>query len=228
MRFRERVSPAGAQARRATPGGWGSPAALLRTARKDRVEDADQSGGGEARPGSPAPLCVAAAGRGRAAGHLGARRLERRLHGPRDLRRRRQHHPRRERQDRRREGRDGRVGHAHAAAEGRGRAEHRKPRLPGLPRRRQLHDPPAGADRREVRRLPADPAARRRHAAAAAAEEDPQRPGRRGRVPAAGAEHTRARSTSTCSATSTACPSASASRSSSTNSAPAWPGAAAT
>ena len=54
-------------------------------------------------------------------------------------------------------------------------AGHQQPRLPGLPRGRQLRRPPAGADRREVRRLPADAAARRRHAAAAAAEEDPVR-----------------------------------------------------
>ena len=33
-----------------------------------------------------------------------------------------------------------------------------RPRLPGLPQRRQLPDPPAVADRREVRRLPPDPA----------------------------------------------------------------------
>ena len=46
--------------------------------------------------------------------------------------------------------------------------------------RRQLHDPPAGADRREVRGLPADAAARGRRAAAAAAAEDPQRARRRG------------------------------------------------
>ena len=39
------------------------------------------------------------------------------------------------------------------------RDEDHRPRLPGLPQRRQLPDPPAVADRREVRRLPADPAA---------------------------------------------------------------------
>ena len=44
--------------------------------------------------------------------------------------------------------------------QGRRRAQHRQPRLPGLPQRRHLHDPPAGPDRREVRRLPADRTAR--------------------------------------------------------------------
>ena len=34
-----------------------------------------------------------------------------------------------------------------------------EPRLPELPLRRQLHDPPAGPDRREVRRLRPHPAA---------------------------------------------------------------------
>ena len=68
---------------------------------------------------------------------------------------------------------------ADAAGEGRGRPEHRKPRLPGLSLGRQLHDPPAGADRREVRRLPADPAARGRHAAAAAAARRSRAAGRR-------------------------------------------------
>ena len=48
---------------------------------------------------------------------------------------------------------------------------------------------PQGADRREVRRLPAHPAAGGRHAAAAAAEEDPRRPGRRGPVSAARHQH---------------------------------------
>ena len=48
------------------------------------------------------------------------------------------------------------------------------PGLPGLSLGRQLHDRTAGADRREVRQLPADPAARRRHAAAAAAAADPR------------------------------------------------------
>ena len=48
---------------------------------------------------------------------------------------------------------------------------------------RQLHDPAAVADRREVRRLPADPAARPGHRTAAAAAGDPRR--RTGRRPAA-------------------------------------------
>ena len=49
---------------------------------------------------------------------------------------------------------------------------HRRARLPGLPRRRHAADPPAVADRREVRRVRADAAARRGHAAAAAAAQD--------------------------------------------------------
>ena len=43
------------------------------------------------------------------------------------------------------------------------RDEDRRPRLPGLQAGRQLHHPAAVADRREVRRLPADPAARAGH-----------------------------------------------------------------
>ncbi len=38
-----------------------------------------------------------------------------------------------------------------------------RPRLSGFPQRRQLPDPPAVADRREVRRLQPDPASRSRH-----------------------------------------------------------------
>ena len=117
-------------------------------------------------------VCAAALVLVVAARDLG-RRLQQRLHRARDLRRRRQHHLRRERQDRRRQGRERGIGRADAAGQGSGRAAHRKPRLPGLPRRRDLHDPPAGADRREVRRLPAHAAARGRHAAAAAAAQDP-------------------------------------------------------
>ena len=45
------------------------------------------------------------------------------------------------------------------------RHEHHRSRLPGLPQRRQLPDPAAVADRREVRRLPPDPAAGARLAA---------------------------------------------------------------
>ena len=71
------------------------------------------------------------------------------------------------------------------ARQGDHRHEHHRPRLPGLPPGRQLPDPPAVADRREVRRLPADPAAGARLAAAAAAEEDPRRRARRRPVPAA-------------------------------------------
>ncbi len=155
---------------------------------------------------------MAAAGCGRrcARARRGARdrrrRLQRRLHRARDLRRRRQRDPGRGSQDRRRQGRHGRVGHAHAAGQGGGRAQHRKPRLPGLPRRRQLQDPPAVADRREVRRLPADAAARGRRAAAAAAEADPAGPGRRGRATCCRSPTRTARSTSTCSATSTRLP----------------------
>ncbi len=119
----------------------------------------------------------------------GGGRLERRLHGARDLRRRRQPRQQRERQDRRRQGRHG--GHCHADPERQGgrHAEHRKPGLPELPRRRHLHDRTAGADRREVRQLPAHPAARGRGAAAAVAAPDPGRPGRRGSVSAAGDQH---------------------------------------
>ena len=43
------------------------------------------------------------------------------------------------------------------------------PWFSGLSRRRQLHDRTGGADRREVRQLPADPAPRGGHPAAAAA-----------------------------------------------------------
>ena len=138
--------------------------------------------------GVAAAACAGRDRRGRAARDL-RRWLQRQLHGARDLRRRRQHHPRRGREDRRRQGRHRRLGHADAAGQGRGRPEHHERRLQGLPLRRQLHGPPAGADRREVRRLPADPAARRRHAAAAAAEEDRAGARRLRPVPAAGAEH---------------------------------------
>ena len=76
--------------------------------------------------------------------------------------------------------------------------------------RRQLHDPPAGADRREVRRLRAHPAARGRHAAAPAAAEDPVS-GTKARASTCCRSRTpTARSTSTCSATSAGCPNASA------------------
>ena len=74
-------------------------------------------------------------------------------------------------------------------AQRRRRTEDRKRGLPELPHGRELHRPAAVAARREVRRLPADPAAPGRHAAAAAAEEDPRRAGRRRPVPAAGHEH---------------------------------------
>ena len=45
------------------------------------------------------------------------------------------------------------------ARQGDHRHEHHRPRLPGLPPGRHLPDPAAVADRREVRRLPPDPAA---------------------------------------------------------------------
>ncbi len=57
------------------------------------------------------------------------------------------------------------------AGQGDHRDEHRRPRFPGLPQRRQLPDPPAVVDRREVRRLPTHPAARARIAGVATAEE---------------------------------------------------------
>ena len=106
----------------------------------------------------------------------------------RDLRRRGQPDPGRGREDRRGEGGHGGLGHADGAGEGGRRPEHQQPRLRGLPHGRQLHDPPAGADRREVRRLRAHAAARGRHAAAPAAAEDPSRR-RLGPAPAAGHEH---------------------------------------
>ena len=56
----------------------------------------------------------------------------------------------------------------------------------------------------------------------------PQRPGRRGRVSAAGGEHIQPGRRRPAQRHQRGCPCASASRSSSTNSAPAWPGVAAT
>ena len=133
------------------------------------------------------------AGRGRGRGRparLRRRQQQRRLHGPRDLRQRRLHGQRRAGAGRRRQRRHDRVGRRLDAGRdrrlprrraGRGprqgdhRDENHRPRLPGLPQRRQLPDPPAVADRREVRRLPPDPAAGAGLAAAAAAEGDPRR-----------------------------------------------------
>ena len=57
---------------------------------------------------------------------------------------------------------DGRLPRRQAgrrARQGDHRHGHHRPGLPGFPQRRQLPDPPAVADRREVRRLPSDPAA---------------------------------------------------------------------
>ena len=48
-----------------------------------------------------------------------------------------------------------------------------RPELPGLPPGRRLRNPPAVADRREVRQLPPDRAAGAGRATAAAADEDP-------------------------------------------------------
>ena len=77
------------------------------------------------------------------------------------------------------------------------RDEHHRPRLPGLPPRRDLPDPPAVADRREVRRLPPDPAAGAGHGAAAGAAQDQGRPAGRRPVPAAAGEQQHHASTRT-------------------------------
>ena len=69
----------------------------------------------------------------------------------------------------------------------RGGPEHHRPGLPGLPRGRDVHDPPAVADRREVRRVHADPAAPAGRAPAPRAlRADPRRRAGRGPAPAAG------------------------------------------
>ena len=124
------------------------------------------------------------------------RRRRRPLQGPRDLRQRRLRHHRRGRQGRRRQGRQDRLARRHARLQGGRRARHPGPRLPGLPLRRELPGAPAVADRREVRRVRADPEARRRRPRAAAAEEDRRGQGQ-GPVPAAGRRTPRRRSTST-------------------------------
>ena len=123
-----------------------------------------------------APDNRGSAGRGRRRGRPPRlrRRQQQRLPGPRRLRQRRLHGPGRAGPGRRRQrrhdrigrrldaGRDGRLPRRQAglrARQGDHRHGHHRPRLPGLPQRRQLPDPPAVADRREVRRLPPDPAA---------------------------------------------------------------------
>ena len=89
---------------------------------------------------------------------------QRRLHGQGRGSAGRRRHRRRNRIGRRDDAGRGRQLRGRQAAggprQGRDRDEDRRPRLPGLPQRRQLPDPAAVADRREVRRLPPDPAAR--------------------------------------------------------------------
>ena len=122
-----------------------------------------------------------------------------------------------------RERRLGRRPRRDARPEGGRRARHHRPRLPGLPDRRELHRAPAGAHRRDVRRVHPDPAAsrrerpsRRRCRSSRSGRRAPGSTTFRSRTP-------RARSASTSSATSTGCPTPSGCRSSSTSSAPDWP-----
>ena len=65
--------------------------------------------------------------------------------------------------------------------------------LQGLPPGRELHDPPAVADRRGVRRVHADAADRGRRAEAARAQADPRRPAGRRPAPAAAVDQVRRR-----------------------------------
>ena len=96
------------------------------------------------------------------------------VQGARDLRQRRFVIPGEDVQDRRRRRRQHLGDRPHGRQEGRGRPQHRQQRLPGLPQGRLLHDPPAVADRREVRRVRADAAAARRQPEAAAAADRSQ------------------------------------------------------
>ena len=166
-------------------GCWGRPP---RCERQGRIGVRTESIGRRRRqPGWPAQPASSRWSR-RPARHLG-RRLQRRLHGARDLRRRRQRDP----------GEDVKIGGVKVGTVGsvtptpQAKAavvlNIENPGFQDFRADASCDDPPAGADRREVRRLPAHAAARGRHAAAAAAEQDPQRPGRRRRVPAARPEH---------------------------------------
>ena len=125
------------------------------------------------------------------------RRRRRRLQGPRDLRQRRLRDPGRGRQGRGRQGRHDRLARRHGRLQGRGGPRHHRPGLPGLPRGRRVHRPPAVADRRE-----ASSSASRRSRARPASEPPPELekiedgPGR-GPVPAAGRAHRASPSTST-------------------------------
>ena len=96
---------------------------------------------------------------------------------PRDLRQRRLRDPGRGRQGRRRQGRQDRRARRHRRLQGRRRAAHRRPGLPGLPPRRRVHDPPAVADRRALRRVRADPGRRRRRRQEPALEQIDDGPG---------------------------------------------------
>ena len=109
----------------------------------------------------------------------------RRLPRPRDLRLRGVHRAGRGRQDRRR-ARSARSSRCSVTPDNKAAvgSRHHRARLPGLPRGRDLRDPPAVADRRAVRRVRADAAARRRRADAARAAGHRGRR-RRGPAPAA-------------------------------------------
>ena len=91
----------------------GAALTRCRDGRKNRVED-QTVGGGEGRSPVVGALAWPRWSRSCCCHLVRLRRLQRRLHRARDLRRRRQHHPRRGRQDRRRQGRRRSVGHAHA------------------------------------------------------------------------------------------------------------------
>ena len=86
--------------------------------------------------------------------------------------------------------------------QGGGGDEDHRPRLPGLPPGRLLPDPARVAARREVHRLPADPAPGPRLRAAAAAGRDPRRPAREPASTSCRSRTTARRSTSTWSTTS--------------------------
>ncbi len=157
---RARAPPRSSGPTRATPGA--TPTATS-TATRPRCRPAHEPPAAHAsRPrrarspassSSPRPCCSCIG--------TGASSSRRELQGPRDLRQRLVRHQGRGRQDRRGQGRQDRVAGRDAAEEGRGRARHPAGRLPGLPPGRELHDPPAVADRRGVRRVHADQARRR-------------------------------------------------------------------
>ena len=139
-------------------------------------------------------------------------RRQRRLPRARDLRERLLGHPGRGREDRR-------ASRSARSSRSTSRPTTRPPSCcastdPGFQDFRQdadLHDPPAVADRREVRRVHAHPAAARERPAGAETAQDRAR-GRQGPVPAAGHADVASRSTSTSSTTRCACPTASACR----------------